>query len=222
MRSCNASVSWRASGGSGTGEWMLLDGQHLVEDAMAAGLALDTVAFGERHWPGRFDTLAARAAAAPRARARHRAGSRRDEPGSAAVGRRRDRAPKTASLDEPFARQPPLILLLAEVQDPGNVGAIIRAAEACGATGVVAGDATADPLGWKALRGSMGSTFRLPVAAGQPLERVARRARAAGFDWSRPLPRAARRCRAATCARPPRSPRQRGPRPARSAGPDGR
>ena len=35
---------------------------------------------------------------------------------------------------------------------------------ACGATGVIAAEGTADPFGWKALRGAMGSTFRLPIA----------------------------------------------------------
>ena len=74
-----------------------------------------------------------------------------------------------------------MVLLLNQVQDPGNVGAIIRAAEACGATGVVAGEGTADPFGWKALRGAMGSTFRLPVASGQTLADAVGSARAAGL-----------------------------------------
>jgi TrmH family RNA methyltransferase len=49
------------------------------------------------------------------------------------------------------------------VQDPGNVGAIVRAAEAGGASGAVFSGATADPFSWKALRGSMGSALRLPA-----------------------------------------------------------
>ena len=56
-----------------------------------------------------------------------------------------------------------------DVQDPGNVGAIVRVAEAGGATGVVAAGACADPFGWKALRGSMGSALRLPVAVREPV-----------------------------------------------------
>ena len=55
------------------------------------------------------------------------------------------------------------VLILAGVQDPGNVGTIIRAAEAGGVTGVVLLEHTADPLGWKALRGSMGSALRVPL-----------------------------------------------------------
>ena len=67
-------------------------------------------------------------------------------------------------LDDVLAAQPPLVVMLDGVQDPGNVGAIVRAAEGCGATGVIAGARCAHPFGWKALRGSMGSAFRLPVA----------------------------------------------------------
>lgn len=79
--------------------------------------------------------------------------------GVVAIGRR-----ETVTPDAVFARAPQLVLLPVEVQDPGNLGAIIRAAEAAGATGVVACGGSADPFGWKALRGSMGSAFRLPIA----------------------------------------------------------
>jgi RNA methyltransferase, TrmH family len=60
----------------------------------------------------------------------------------------------------------PLVLILAGLQDPGNVGAIVRTAAAGGATGVVAVDGSANPFGWKALRGAMGGTFHLPVTRG--------------------------------------------------------
>jgi RNA methyltransferase, TrmH family len=63
-----------------------------------------------------------------------------------------------------FARTPPLVLGLVDVQDPGNTGSAIRSADALGATGVAILDRTADPGGWRALRGAMGSTFHLPVA----------------------------------------------------------
>jgi len=56
------------------------------------------------------------------------------------------------------------VLAAVDVQDPGNFGAIVRSADALGATGVVAAGASADPAGWKALRGSMGSSFRVPVS----------------------------------------------------------
>ena len=97
------------------------------------------------------------------------------------------------------AGAPQLLLLLDHVQDPGNVGAIIRAAEACGATAVITGPGTADPFGWKALRGSMGSAFRLPVAIDSPSR---------GRDAARPAMRAcvsSRRCLAAARRSPNRA-----------------
>ena len=69
-------------------------------------------------------------------------------------------APATFEAAAPPPR--PLVIGLVGVQDPGNTGAVIRAVEAGGATGVITVGG-ADPYGWKALRGSMGSTFRLPV-----------------------------------------------------------
>ncbi|MGA8767753.1 MAG: RNA methyltransferase [Candidatus Acidiferrales bacterium] len=60
----------------------------------------------------------------------------------------------------------PLVIVLAAVQDPGNVGTILRSAEAFGATGAVAARGTADPWSPKALRASAGSALRLPVLRG--------------------------------------------------------
>lgn len=56
-----------------------------------------------------------------------------------------------------------LVVIAIDIQDPGNLGAILRVAEAGGASGVIVAGASADPFGWKALRGSMGSALRLPV-----------------------------------------------------------
>jgi TrmH family RNA methyltransferase len=58
-----------------------------------------------------------------------------------------------------------LVVSAVDVQDPGNLGAIVRVSEAAGATGFVAAGASANPFGWKALRGSMGSALRLPIAS---------------------------------------------------------
>lgn len=66
------------------------------------------------------------------------------------------------------AKQPslPLLVVLHGINNPVNVGAILRTAEAAGVTGVVATANTADPFAPRALRGAMGSAFRLPVWRG--------------------------------------------------------
>jgi TrmH family RNA methyltransferase len=56
-----------------------------------------------------------------------------------------------------------LIVILHNINNPVNVGAILRSAEAAGATGAIVTDQTSDPFSPKALRGAMGSAFRLPV-----------------------------------------------------------
>lgn len=79
-----------------------------------------------------------------------------------------------------FARTPALVVCAVDVQDPGNLGAIVRVAEAAGATGVMACGRSAEPYGWKALRGAMGSAFRLPLARGVSHDRAIAAAREAG------------------------------------------
>ncbi len=59
--------------------------------------------------------------------------------------------------------RPPLIVIMHGINNPVNVGAILRSAEAAGATGVITTADTADPFSPKALRGAMGSSFRLPI-----------------------------------------------------------
>lgn len=84
----------------------------------------------------------------------------------------------------PLARlwipEPALVLGLVDVQDPGNAGAVIRSADGLGATGVVMIGATADPASPKTMRGAMGSSFRVPVARASIGETM-RAARAAGL-----------------------------------------
>src|SRR5678815_2390376 len=66
----------------------------------------------------------------------------------------------------------PLLVVLHQINNPVNVGAILRTAEAAGATGVIATRNTSDPFSPKSLRGAMGSAFRLPIWAGPAYEEV--------------------------------------------------
>lgn len=58
----------------------------------------------------------------------------------------------------------PLLLVAHQVQDPGNLGTLIRSAEAFGATALLLTTRSVSPLNSKAVRASAGSLFRLPVA----------------------------------------------------------
>ena len=79
-----------------------------------------------------------------------------------------DRQP--ATVEAICASPTPFVLIVVDVQDPGNVGAIVRVAEAAGVTGVLVCGASANPFSWKALRGSMGSLLRMPTAGRLPTE----------------------------------------------------
>lgn len=62
----------------------------------------------------------------------------------------------------------PLLFVLVDVRDPGNLGAILRVAGASGAGGVVCCDGTADVYNPKTVRASAGSLFSVPVVVGIP------------------------------------------------------
>ncbi len=144
-------------------ELCLLEGPRLVLEALGAGLAVVEAAAAER------------AEASPAGRAALVALGQRGVPVRAMA------AELVSSLSETetsqgllaLARRPsfgeeeafrgiPLVLVADGVQNPGNVGGLLRSAEAAGATGAILAGGCADPFSWKALRGSMGSAFRVP------------------------------------------------------------
>ncbi len=64
----------------------------------------------------------------------------------------------------------PLLVVLHQINNPVNVGAILRTAEAAGAAGVITTRNTSDPFSPKSLRGAMGSAFRLAIWTGPTYE----------------------------------------------------
>jgi TrmH family RNA methyltransferase len=76
------------------------------------------------------------------------------------------------TLENVFEREPQLLIIADGLQDPGNIGAIVRTAEAAGATGLLATTGTVSPYSPKALRASMGSALRLPIATSQAPEGI--------------------------------------------------
>jgi TrmH family RNA methyltransferase len=73
------------------------------------------------------------------------------------------------------------VVVAVGIQNPGNLGGLLRSAEAAGSTGVYLTEGTADPLSWKALRGSMGSAFRLPHLRGGDADATLESLRALGL-----------------------------------------
>ena len=72
--------------------------------------------------------------------------------------------PPVPSIEDILVRTP-LVLIAAGLQDPGNLGTLVRSAEAFGATGVLTTPGTVSAWNQKALRASVGSVFRMPVVA---------------------------------------------------------
>ena len=91
----------------------------------------------------------------------------------ATAGHRRARPRARLFFRRLFRDAAPLILVLAGLQDPGNVGTLLRSAEAFAANGVLLLPGTASPWNPKALRASAGSAFRVPAFAANETEALA-------------------------------------------------
>lgn len=175
---------------SGADTPLLIDGWHLLVEAVAAGVPIEVVAFRDAPPRGReADAVeACFAAGAHVVRVTPdiltATSPVRTPSGVVALARR-----PRVDCARVFQPSPALVLAALDVQDPGNLGALVRTAEAAGATGVVAVGATADPFGWKALRAAMGSTFRLPVARLDSSGRLLDEARADGCQVVALVPR---------------------------------
>jgi len=154
----------------------LLEGVHLVKEALQAGWPLECVVYdagrgvpqelaawakGERA----EEATVAWIPASPEVIARC-SETQSPQPVFAVAKKRNwrltDVAP-TPAASPLFDRASALVAVLDGVQDPGNVGTIVRSAAACGATAVVLGRGTADMYNAKTLRAAMGALFSVPV-----------------------------------------------------------
>src|SRR6266700_430263 len=79
------------------------------------------------------------------------------------------------------ASRPRLVVVLANVRDPGNAGTVLRTADAAGAGGVIFSDASVDPYNSKCVRASAGSIFHLDVVVDAPLAESVLALRGAGL-----------------------------------------
>jgi len=79
---------------------------------------------------------------------------------------------KSFTLEDVLRPYQPLVVVLSGIQDPGNLGTILRSAEAFGAAGIFLTEGTVSPYNSKVLRGSAGSIFRLPFVRIASLELI--------------------------------------------------
>jgi TrmH family RNA methyltransferase len=153
------------------GDTLLLDGAHLVNEAIAAGLHLRRVIVAadaldipeiarliDRLDPRSVDLFAGNASVLD-AVSPVRSSSR--------IVALAARPTRSGTL---FDGRSSVVVVACDIQDPGNLGAIVRVAEGAGASGIVAAGPGADPFGWKALRGSMGSALRLPIVTASDVD----------------------------------------------------
>lgn len=168
----------------------VLEGPRLVADALDAGVAIVDVAFTPdfvasqtgAQLVARLERSGARLVQVPRADL-ERAADTVTPAGVIAVGTMPGALGSTdadAGAGVGPGAGPRMTVVLDRVQDPGNVGAIIRTAASAGASRLIVGPGCADPFGPKSLRASMGAAFRLPVSAVEDWAELLERLKADG------------------------------------------
>src|ERR1039457_4010861 len=147
---------------------------HIVEEAIRSGLRLTTVFFSESAKERVHKLL-------PQLSSHTEALLLPDEVFASAVPSETPQGVaalvrvKVFAFEDVFTPAPALLVVIAGLQDPGNLGTIARSAEAFGVTGLLLGERTVSPWNWKAVRASAGSLFRLPmmkVELGKTLDEI--------------------------------------------------
>lgn len=149
---------------------VLIEGLHLIEAALTAGARMDSVFFTE--------SLADGEEGRKMLEALSRQGDSFFEVSDRVMGRLSDtESPQgivaalsyqPLMLEELSAPALPLVVIMDGIQDPGNVGTIIRTSDASGADAVILLPGTCDPFMPKPLRASSGSVFNIPVIETEP------------------------------------------------------
>lgn len=149
-----------AAAGRGEGE-LLLEGDRLVDEARRAGLALAVVLVAEARVERRAELEnAGLSVRVVRDELLAAVSTLEHAPGCVALVTK----PPARTLAGLEAGPDALFAIAAGIQDPGNLGALARTAEAAGAAALLVVRGGCGPWNAKALRGSMGSLLRLPVA----------------------------------------------------------
>ncbi len=180
---------------------IFIEGRRLVEEALRAGAAFND-AFAADTFEGvdLLDAVASRCEV-------HRVAERlfasiADTANSQGIIVIAQRPVATLSDIDVAAAEVPLVLLLHEINNPSNLGAVFRTAEAAGIAGVITSPGSADAFSPKAMRSAMGANLRLPVVEAISLHDALQWARDSGLvasataslgdvdyvdvDWRRP------------------------------------
>jgi TrmH family RNA methyltransferase len=142
----------------------LLDGEHLLTAYLDAGGEPHTLVRAASFDPGRFAVFAARC---PRTKAIVLPDALFAE--LAPVATPTGVLAEAAWLAPPASGATPFVIVLEDIQDPGNLGAMLRTGAAAGATLAVLSKGCHDPWSPKALRGGQGAQFVLPLQTGMDL-----------------------------------------------------
>jgi TrmH family RNA methyltransferase len=147
-------------GREGQGKF-ILEGMHLVQEALQAQLELEVILYSlEKGYPTELlerSELPCEAIGVSEA-VLAKCSDTQTPQGVMAIAVKPDWSTQQV-LEQPNA----LVVVVDGVQDPGNLGTIIRSADAVGATGVVLGRGTVDVYNPKTIRSTMGSLFHLPI-----------------------------------------------------------
>ena len=178
-----------------------IEGPHLVEEALRAGLEIECVFAEERmqHWvEASLLSQGTEVFITPSGILASMLSTETPQPVAALV-----KPPNWAWADvlNGPANAPALIVVTAGIQDPGNLGTIVRSAEAFGASGVICLPGTVNEWNQKVVRASAGSIFRMPVLTVNEAETL-QRLRKAGVRILTTAVEGAQAATAADLARP--------------------
>jgi TrmH family RNA methyltransferase len=140
----------------------VIEGYHLIEEALKAGAQVEVILFlAEKGSPAELVTLAGDRAVewvGVSAAVLAKCSDAQTPQGVVAIVAR-----PQVGMDKLLAGEHDLVVVLDGVQDPGNLGTIIRSADAVGAKAVVLGRGTVDLFNPKTIRSTMGSMYHLPI-----------------------------------------------------------
>lgn len=170
---------------------IVLEGRRLIDDARRRGLRLELVLVAERLTGDAGELAREGTTVRPvEESALASVSALTRSPGWLALAD----APEAAELPDGRSEPRALVLVVDGVADPGNLGALARTAEAAGASAIALVEGGVSPWNEKALRGSMGSLLRLPVARFPDAASLGQALRGRGFRCVRAATRGGRPC----------------------------